>query len=106
MRQRTAGKGGQPGRSSPSQQLTGSRRPCPDSPGKRGRVGCYKMAMGKLSPIESEFDSTEDAAAYDRWFRAKVEASLADWRAPLSHDQVMAEADAIIAEAERRSGRG
>jgi hypothetical protein len=64
------------------------------------------MAMGKLSPIESEFDSTEDAEAYDRWLRAKVAASLADPRAPLAHDQVMAEADAIIDEAQRRSGQG
>ena len=64
------------------------------------------MDMGKLSPIEFEFDSTEDADSYDRWFRAKVAANLADPLAPLAHDQVMAEADAIIEEAERRSGQG
>lgn len=67
---------------------------------------CYKPAMGKLSPIESEFDSTEDAEAYDRWFRAKVEASLADPRPGVPHDRVVAETDAVIDEAERRSGRG
>ena len=62
---------------------------------------CYKQAMGKLSPIESEFDSTEEAEAYDGWFRAKVEASLADQRPPIPHATVMAELDAIIDQAER-----
>ncbi len=58
--------------------------------------------MPELSPIESEFATTEEAEAYDRWFRAKVQASLDDGRPGILHDQVMAEADAIIAEAERR----
>jgi hypothetical protein len=58
--------------------------------------------MGKLSPIESEFDSTEEAEAYERWFRAKVEASLADPRRPVPHEQVMAELDDLIDRAERR----
>ena len=47
--------------------------------------------MAKLSPIESEFDSTEEAEAYDVWFRAKVEASLADPRPSIPHDMAMAE---------------
>ncbi len=59
--------------------------------------------MGKLSPIESEFESTEDAEAYERWFRAKVEASLKDPRPAVPHATVMAELDAIIDEAERRA---
>lgn len=59
--------------------------------------------MGKLSPIESEFDTTEDAEAYERWFRAKVQASLADTRPNLAHEAVMAELDDVIAEAERGS---
>ncbi|MFZ6708030.1 stability determinant [Undibacterium sp. TC9W] len=29
-----------------------------------------------LSPIESEFATSEEAASYDVWFRAKVQASL------------------------------
>src|SRR5271166_6584759 len=62
-----------------------------------------KEDMGKLSPIESEFDSTEDAEAYDRWFRAKVEASMADARPGVPHATVMAELDDIIDQAERRS---
>ncbi len=58
--------------------------------------------MSALSPIESELATTEDAEAYDRWFRAKVQASLDDPRPCIPHDQVMAEVDAIIAKAEQR----
>jgi len=59
----------------------------------------------KLSPIESEFATVEEAEAYDRWFRAKVQASIDDTRPSIPHDQVMAEMDAIITEAEQRLGR-
>ena len=52
--------------------------------------------MNKLSPIVSEFDTEEEAEAYDKWFRAKVEASLADPRPRIPHDQAMAEMRAII----------
>jgi hypothetical protein len=58
--------------------------------------------MSTLSPIESEFATTEEAEAYDRWFRAKVRASLADKRPSLSHDTAMSEMDAIITEAEQQ----
>lgn len=46
--------------------------------------------MNKLSPIVSEFETEEEAEAYDRWFRAKVEASLADPRPSIPHDEAMA----------------
>jgi len=59
--------------------------------------------MVKLSPIESEFDSTEEAEAYDRWFRAKVQANLDDGRPSVPQATVMAELDALIDEAERPS---
>lgn len=54
-----------------------------------------------LSPIVSEFETEEQAASYDRWFRAKVQCSLDDPRPSTPHDQVMAEMDAIITEAEQ-----
>jgi hypothetical protein len=54
----------------------------------------------QLSPIVSEFETEEQAASYDRWFRAKVQASLDDPAPNIPHDQVMAEAEAIIAAAE------
>lgn len=47
--------------------------------------------MNTLSPIVSEFEAEEEAESYDRWFRAKVERSLADPRPGIPHDQVMAE---------------
>jgi hypothetical protein len=56
--------------------------------------------MNKLSPIVSEFETEEEAAAYDAWLRAQVAASLADPRPPVPHEVVMAEMRAII---ERRA---
>ncbi|RQS42799.1 stability determinant [Burkholderia sp. Bp8986] len=53
-----------------------------------------------LSPIESEFPTAAEAEAYDSWFRAKVQASLADTRPSVPHDQVMADIEAIIRAAE------
>ncbi len=52
--------------------------------------------MNKLSPIVSEFATEEAAAAYEQWLRAKVEASLADPRPPVAHDEAMAEMQKII----------
>lgn len=60
-----------------------------------------------LDPIISEFETQEQADSYDCWFRERVQRSLDNPGQGLPHDQVMAKADAIIAEAEkRRSGCG
>lgn len=59
-----------------------------------------------LSPIVSEFETEEQAASYDRWFRAKVQASLDDPRPSIPHDQVMARMDAIIEAAEKNRQQG
>lgn len=56
----------------------------------------------RLSPIVSEFETEDQAASYDRWFRAKVEASLANPGPGVPHDEVMGRMDAIIEEAERK----
>lgn len=56
----------------------------------------------RLSPIVSEFETEEQAASYDRWFRAKVQASLDDPRPKIPHDEVMARMEAIIEAAEQR----
>ena len=49
-----------------------------------------------LSPIESQFATTDEADAYDVWFRAKVEKSLqlADESdaVRIPHDEVMSKA--------------
>ncbi|MNP30427.1 hypothetical protein D3C76_1234990 [compost metagenome] len=50
----------------------------------------------QLSPIVSELETQEQADSYDRWFRAKVQASLDDPRPSIPHDQVMAEMRALI----------
>ena len=60
----------------------------------------------QLSPIVSEFDTEEQAASYDRWFRAKVQVSLDDPRPSIPHDQVMAEMRAMLAaQREKRRAR-
>ena len=55
-----------------------------------------KIMSDNPSPIESDFATPEEAAAYDRWFRAKVQASLDDQRPTRSHEQVMAALRKII----------
>lgn len=59
-----------------------------------------------LSPIDSEFDTAEEAAAHDRWFRAQVEAAVREADAPdavfIPHDQVMAEMRALLIEQRRK----
>lgn len=52
--------------------------------------------MTALSPIVSEFATTEQAEAHDQRVRAKVAASLADPTPGVPHDDVMAEMQAII----------
>ncbi len=53
--------------------------------------------MAKLDPIISEFATSEEEEAYDKWFRAQVEAGLAESdEDDIPHEQVMAEAQAII----------
>ena len=52
--------------------------------------------MGKLDPIISEFETDEDEAAYDAWFRAQVEAALASTKERIPHEQVMARVRATI----------
>lgn len=56
----------------------------------------YVALMVDLTPIESEFATSEDAAAYDAWFRAKVERAMASTALRIPHDEVMAMARAVI----------
>jgi len=52
----------------------------------------------KLSPMVSEFETDEQAASYDRWFRAKVDAGLNSTKPLLTHDQAMDRLDAQLTE--------
>lgn len=48
------------------------------------------------------FESDEQKASYDQWFRRKVQAAIDDPRPGLAHEDVMAEMEAVISEAESR----
>lgn len=52
----------------------------------------------RLSPIDSEFETQEQADSYDRWFRAKVQASLDDPRPSIPHDEAMARVEQMLEE--------
>jgi hypothetical protein len=52
--------------------------------------------VNEESPIDPEFATPEEAAAYEKWLREKVAASLADERPTIPHDDVMAEMRAVI----------
>ncbi|WP_460098528.1 type II toxin-antitoxin system RelB family antitoxin [Pseudomonas sp. H3_C08] len=54
-----------------------------------------------LCPVVSDLDPEEQAASYDRWLIAKVQASLSDTRPSIPNDQVMAEMRALM-EAKRK----
>ena len=61
--------------------------------------------MMTLSPLESEFASTEEAEAYGRWFRVKVEAALASTGAKIPHDKAMAQVRVLIESKRRAASR-
>jgi hypothetical protein len=59
-----------------------------------------------FTPIESEFESPEQQAAYEQWLKAKVQASLAKADDPntprYSTDEVAQRMSAIIQVAEKK----
>ncbi|MCU7250822.1 type II toxin-antitoxin system RelB family antitoxin [Pseudomonas koreensis] len=57
-----------------------------------------------FSPAVSDFESEEQAASYDRWLRAKVQASIDDPRPSIPNERVLAEMWALI-EVKRAEGR-
>ncbi len=57
--------------------------------------------MGKLDPIISEFETEEQAAAYDVWFRAQVEEGLAEKGPGIPHAEAMARIRKTIEERSR-----
>ncbi len=62
----------------------------------------YKFVRADPTPVESEFATTQNAAAHDAWFRAKVERAMASNEPGIPHKQVMAEMQAIIERAKPR----
>jgi hypothetical protein len=59
--------------------------------------------MNEHAPISSDFATPEEAEAYDRWFREKVAASLADPRPPIPHAEAMRRAREAIARGAARA---
>jgi hypothetical protein len=57
--------------------------------------------MGKLDPIISEFETEEQAQAYDLWFRAQVTAALAEKGPGIPHTEAMARFRKTIEERSR-----
>ena len=55
-----------------------------------------------LDPLISEFATDEEANSYDRWFRAKVQAAIDSKEKRIPHDQVMAQAQAVMVGIESR----
>ncbi len=52
--------------------------------------------MNALSPLESEFETVEQAEAYLRWLEAKIDSARADGRRHVGHDEAMERVRAII----------
>ena len=68
----------------------------------------YDLGMGKLDPIISEFDTEEEAAAYDLWFREQVEAGLNSTSPRIPHEEVKKRTRALLEKhrlAQSRLGR-
>ncbi len=75
------------------------------SPRLAGSLPCanlYRM-NAVLSPIVSEFETQEQEASYDLWFRAKVEEAMHSEKPRLPHDAAMAKVQAQLDE--RRKAR-
>ncbi len=53
--------------------------------------------MPALDPIVSEFASTEEEAAYDLWFRAKVQEALDNPGPDIPHEDVVAKIKSRLA---------
>ena len=51
-----------------------------------------------LDPIVSEFETQEQADAYDVWFRTQVQEAIDSKRPSLPHDAAMARVDNLLAE--------
>jgi hypothetical protein len=58
--------------------------------------------VGKLDPIISEFDTEEEAEAYDLWFRTQVEAGLKEKGPGIPNEEVMARVRKTIEDAKAK----
>ena len=56
------------------------------------------MTTATLDPRVSEFETEEQAARYDTWFRTKVQEAIDDQRPRIPHDQVAQRMEKILSE--------
>lgn len=56
------------------------------------------MSSVPIDPRISEFETEEQAASYDQWFRAKVQEAMDDKRPRIPHDKVAQRIEKILAE--------
>ncbi|MBA3058395.1 MAG: stability determinant [Gammaproteobacteria bacterium] len=56
------------------------------------------MNTAALDPRISEFDTEEQPASYDAWFRLKVQEAIDDKRPRIPHDQVAHRVEKILSE--------
>ena len=68
----------------------------PSSLAARPRCASLYLMSTVLSPIVSEFETIEQEASYDQWFRAKVEEALHSEKPRLPHDAAMAKVQAML----------
>jgi hypothetical protein len=59
----------------------------------------------ELSPIVSGLETEEQVASHDRWFRAKVQASIDDPRPNVPHNRMMEDMRALIESKSNINGR-
>jgi hypothetical protein len=51
----------------------------------------------KLDPLISEFETDDEARAYDLWFREKVQAAMSSPTPRIPHDEAMAPVSECLA---------
>ena len=56
----------------------------------------------KLDPLISEFETQEEADAYDKWFREKIEAAIKNPGRLIPHDEAMAHVRETIRKAAKK----
>lgn len=66
-------------------------------PAEKIRTG-ESMNTVVLDPRISEFETEEQAASYDAWFRHKVQEAIDDKRPRIPHDQVARRMEKILSE--------
>lgn len=57
----------------------------------------------QLDPIISEFDTQEQADAYDAWFRAKVQEAIDSKKPRIPHDEVVRRMEERLAKLRARA---